>query len=151
VIFYVATITFQMTEVNKYNDGWWMSSFIDQHPTLSCREEVYGRWKQLLASGEATSHVLSWPSDLTLSPNLLRPLPVQTDRQGKTDKHSLSSPSQFRFSSVRSDEWGVLGDIYFWSGKPTSHEPVIVFLVSCWLSSRSPLFAIAQCTMLPPF
>ena len=41
---------------------------------VACREEVYGWWKQLLASGEATSHVLSWPLDLTLSPNLLRPL-----------------------------------------------------------------------------
>ena len=35
-------------------------------PLDTCyQEEVYGRWKQLLASGEATLHVLSRPSDLT--------------------------------------------------------------------------------------
>ena len=41
------------------------------------QEEVYGRWKQILASGEATLPVLSRPSDLTnvtLPPDLLRPL-----------------------------------------------------------------------------
>jgi len=70
-----------------------------------CREEVYGRWKQLLASGEATSPVLSRPSDLTLSSNLLRPLPVQRSMcREDTDTHSspsrFSCVCRFRFSCV---------------------------------------------------
>jgi hypothetical protein len=73
-----------------------------------CREEVYGRWKQLLASSEATSPVLSRPSDLTVSPNLLRPLPVQTNKHRRQiDTHSLNLPDS------DSRLFGVLGDIYF--------------------------------------
>ena len=41
----------------------WMEN--DRVCEFSIREEVYGRWKQLLASGEATLHVLSRLLDLT--------------------------------------------------------------------------------------
>ena len=63
------------------------------------REEVYGRWKQLLASGEATSPVHSRPSDLTGSkictvPASTHPQRVQTDRD---DRDTLiSSPPWLR-------------------------------------------------------
>jgi hypothetical protein len=50
-------------------------------------------WAMKATSGEAMSPVLSGLSDLTLSPNLLRALYVQTDKQRRhTYTHSLHLP-----------------------------------------------------------
>jgi hypothetical protein len=48
-----------------------------------------------------------WPSPLISSVHCL------CEQTEKIERHSLSSPSWFRFSYVQSDEWGVLADIYF--------------------------------------
>ena len=64
---------------------------------IRCREKVYGRWKQLLASDETTLHVLSRSLDLTdvtLLPWSPLILPYrQIDKQRRhTNTHSLHLP-----------------------------------------------------------
>jgi hypothetical protein len=63
-----------------------------------CREEVYGRWKQLLAYGEATSPVLSRPSDLT--PPLISSVHCLCREDTHSSPSRFSCVCRFRFSCV---------------------------------------------------
>jgi hypothetical protein len=89
----------------------------------------------LLVSGEATSPVLSRPSDLTLSPNLLRPLPARTDRE---DRETLTLLT-FLIPILVCSEWRVrsaCGYIFRAWGFQTPIALLLIILILVHLVSR---------------